>query len=252
MRRLLSTGLALASLSAPLAAGATSNQTPTPVARRPMTLPDATFRLDDGPYWPLPSGIVETTFVDTGDDTETFTVLNLGFGFGITRDFELGAHLVKLLVDPDSDLADPSVYVLYRFLDGDFELGVFGEVSVPLERDSTVTGGMPLALHLGDSVRLDTGPFIQHDFEREDDPDFIAPFQLPINVSRRVAIGPEAAIILREFERDDFLLGFFAGYTFTSGGGTLGDIGGRFRVPSTEVGLDVFTVMLELDFYFDL
>lgn len=231
---------------------AASHRVPTPLARRAMTLPDSTFRLDDGPYWPLPSGLAETTFYDTPDGTETRTSLNLGLGFGITRDFELGAHLVSLQVDPESDLADPSVYVLYRFLDGDFELGVYGEVTVPLERDSTVIGGMPPALHLGDSVRLDTGPFIVHDFERRGDPDFVAPFQLPISVSQRVALGPEAAIVLHDFERDDFVLGFFASYALRSRGGTLGDIGGRFRVPSTDVGLDVFTVMLELDFFFDI
>lgn len=252
MQRASSLALVLCSLAVAMPAAATSNRTPVPVARRALTLPDATFRLDDGPYWPLPSGLVETTFYDTPDGTETATRLNFGFGFGITEDFELGAHVVKLQVDPDSNLEDPSVYILYGFIDGDFELGVFGEVSVPFERGSVVTGGMPLALHLGDSVRIDTGPFIQHDFERDDDPDFIAPFQLPISVTDRVTLGPEAAIILYEFERDDFLVGFFAGYTLTSGGATLGDIGGRFRMPSTELGLDVWQVMLELDFFFDL
>lgn len=245
--------LALSLLSLSPAALATSGQMPVPVARRPMTLTDATLRLDDGPYWPLPSGLVETTFYDTGDGRESFTVLNFGLGFGITEDFELGAHLIKLLVDPDDDFADPSMYLMYRFVGGDVEVGVFGEISVPFERDPTVTAGLPIAVHIGDVVRLDTGPFIVHDFEPEDDdPDFIAPFQLPINVTRQVALGPEAAIIFRDFDRSDFLLGFFAGYTLTSGGATLGDIGGRFRVPSTDVGFDAFQVMLELDFFFDL
>ncbi len=233
-------------------ASATSSRVPVPVARRALTLPNATFRLDDGPYWPLPSGLAETTFFDTPDGLETRTQLNLGIGFGISDDFELGAHLVRFEIDPERDLSDPSVYVMYRFLDGDFELGIFAEGSVPFERDPLITAGMPLALHFGDSVRLDTGPFIEHDFEREDDPDFLAPFQLPITIAQKVTIGPEAAIVLRDFEHDDFLVGFFAGYTLTSGGQTLGDIGGRFRVPSTDIGIDLFQVMLELDFFFDL
>ncbi len=244
--------LAAALFGSAAPAYATSRQTPVAVARRPMTLGDSTFRLDDGPYWPLPSGLVETTFYDTGDGRDSTTVLNFGFGFGISRDFELGAHLVKLRVDPNDDFADPSVYILYRFLDRDVEIGVFAEGSVPLERDPEVTGGLPIAIHIGDRVRLDTGPFVTHDFEREDDPDFIAPLQLPINVTQQVALGPETGVIFHDFERSDFLFGFFAGYTFTSGGATLGDIGGRLRVPSTDVGWDVFQVMLELDLFFDL
>jgi hypothetical protein len=231
---------------------ATSGRVPVPVARRALTLPDATFRLDDGPYWPLPSGLVETTFWRAGDGRESRTRLNLGLGFGITDDFELGAHVLKLDVDPDTNLADPSVYLMYRFLGGEVELGLFGEVSAPFERNPLLTVGMPIALHIGDRVRLDTGPFVQFDFEDETNPDLIVPFQLPISVTQRVTFGPEAAVVLHDFEHDQFLLGFFAGYTLTAGGRTLGDIGGRLRLPSVEDGFDVFQLLFELDLFFDL
>jgi hypothetical protein len=243
-------------------AQAASNRVPNKVARRAMTLPSDSLRLDDGPYWPLPSGLAETTFFP---GPGSVTRLNFGFGIGFSDDFEMGAHLIKLQVDPDSDFASPSVYAMYRFLDRDFELGVFGEVTVPVERGVTITGGMPLGIHLGDSVRIDTGPFVVHELQRGrglgpgndprfvpgDDPDLIVPFQLPISFSQ-VTLGPEAAVVWREFDQEDFVLGFFAGYTLRSRGGTLGDIGGRLRFPSTEVGSDLFTVMFEMQFFFDL
>jgi hypothetical protein len=254
----LFTGLFLAH-----AAEAASRKVPTQTSRRTLTLPSDTLRLDDGPYWPLPSGLVETTFLPQSD--ETTTRLNFGLGIGFSDDFELGAHLIKLQVDPDSDFAAPSVYGMYRLLRQDFELGIFAEVTVPVERGVTLTAGMPLGIHLGDAVRIDTGPFILHDFQRGnglgngndprfvpgDDPDLFVPFQLPISFDQ-VYLGPEAGIYWRDFEEDDFVLGFFAGYTLRSGGRTLGDLGGRVRFPSTEVGSELWTLMFEMDFFFDL
>ncbi len=220
-----------------------------------MTLPSDSLRLDDGPYWPLPSGLVETTFVRGGGST---TRANLGLAIGFSDDFELGAHLIKLQLDPVRDFADPSVYALYRLLGKDFELGIYGELTVPFERGMTLTAGLPLAFHLGDSVRIDTGPFILHDLQRGpgigpgndpsfvpgNDPDLVVPLQIPISFSQ-VTLGPEAALVWRDFDNDDFILGFFAGYTLESRGGTLGDLGGRLRMPSTNVGTDVLTVMFE-------
>jgi hypothetical protein len=257
--RLIALLSTLAALST--SAGATSRRVPVPVARRPMTLPNATLRLDDGPYWPLPSGLVETTFYNGADDSSTR--LNFGFGIGFTRDFEMGAHIVKWQIDPGSDFADPSIYAMYRFLDGDFELGIYAEATLPFDRAPLIIGGMPLGIHLGDVVRIDTGPFVVHsfaggpnfdprddpDFGPGDDPDLIVPFQLPISI-HRLTLGPEAALIVPDFQDDYWLVGFFVGYTLTSHGATLGDLGGRFRTPPAS-DFDTFTVMFEMQFFFD-
>ncbi len=165
---------------------------------------------------------------------------------------ELGFHVIRWDLDPRSDLHDPSAYVIYRFLRRDVELGVFGEVSLPLETRERVTAGMPVAFHLGDVVRLDTGPFIVKRFRSGDDPDFIVPFELPISPSDHVYLGPEAGLFLPHFGNTDGFVGFFAGYTLTSRGRALGDLGGRFRMPSTRAGFDVFQLLFELRFYFGL
>lgn len=221
-------------------------------ARRTMTLPKATLRLDNGAYWPIPPGLVETSFVRTPNGRDTSTTLNFGIGIGITNDLELGFQFVRWDVDPRSDFHDPSAYVIYRFLRKDVELGVFGELTLPLETREQVTAGMPVAFHFGDVVRLDTGPFIVKRFRSRDDPDLIAPFELPISVSDRVYLGPEAGFYLPRFGQSDFFAGFFAGYTLRSHGSALGDLGGRFRVPSTRVGTDVFQLLFEMRFYFGL
>jgi hypothetical protein len=222
------------------------------MAARRMTLPKATLRLDNGAYWPIPPGLVETTIYKTPNGHDTFTTTNFGIGIGVIDDLELGFHFIRWDVDPRSDFHDPSAYVIYRFLRHDVELGVFGEVSVPLEIQEQVTAGMPLSLHFGDVVRLDTGPFIYKRFRTGDDPDFIAPLELPISPSDHVYLGPEAGLRIPNFDRSDFFVGFFAGYTLRSRGSALGDIGGRFRIPSTRVGTDVFQLLFELRFYFGL
>ena len=241
----------LAVLALSKGAGAQSDVAPA-FARRSMTLPKATLRLDNGAYWPIPPGLVETSFVRTANGHDTYTTLNFGIGIGIVDDLELGFQFVRWDVDPNSNFHDPSAYVVYRFLRKDVELGIFGELTIPLKTREQVTAGMPLAFHFGDVVRLDTGPFIVKRFRSGDDPDFIVPLELPISVSDHVYLGPEAGFYLPNFGRSDFFAGFFAGYTLRSRGSALGDLGGRFRVPSTRVGTDVFQLLFELRFYFGL
>ncbi len=218
-------------------------------APRRMTLPKYTLRLDDGPYWPLPSGLVELSFIDTGPQHDTRTALNFGAGFGLLESLEVGAHVVKY---SNSTFFAPSVYGLFRFLDKDAELGAYAEITPRLGDSPTFLVGMPVSVHLGESVRLDTGPFMLFPLETNTDAVFIAPLQVPINVTPEVYLGPEAGFTWVEFDQSDFLLGFFAGYTLTTARGTWGDFGGRFRVPSTEVGLDLFQILFELDIFIDI
>src|SRR4029079_17467405 len=98
-----------------LGANAQSHDVPTPFAQRELTLPNVTLRIDDGPYWPIPTGIVETTVVKTPDGHDYFTAMNLGFGLGIVKDLELGMRLVHYEFEP-GEMSDPTVYGLWRFL----------------------------------------------------------------------------------------------------------------------------------------
>lgn len=245
----LLTLLASALLFSAKPAQAASDRVESAFAPRKMTLPKYTLRLDDGPYWPLPSGLVEIAFFDAGDDRDTDTSLNFGAGFGLFESLEVGAHVVKY---NDSTFFAPSVYGLFRFLDTTAELGAYAEITPRIGDDPTFLAGMPVGVHLGDSLRIDTGPFILFPLETQIDAVFFAPFQLPINVTPEVYLGPEAGFTWFEFDETDFLLGFFAGYTLKTGNGTWGDFGGRFRVPSTEIGMDLFVILFELDVFIDL
>lgn len=231
------------------AALAASSRIKNKFAARSQTLPKYTLRLDDGPYFPLPSGVIETSFFKAGDNRETDTTLNAGAGFGLMEDLELGVHLVKF---NDSRLFPPSFYGLFRFLPKEVvELSAFAEITPRVGHDPTFLFGMPVSLHFGDSVRLDTGPFILFPLETNIDAVFMAPLQLPINVTDQVYLGPEAALILPEFEQDVYLAGFFVGYTIPTAKGAFGDVGGRFRMPNVDAGFDVFQVMAELSIYLD-
>ncbi len=218
-------------------------------AARSQTLPKYTLRLDDGPYWPLPAGVIETTFLEVNDQRDTETTLNFGAGFGLIENLEVGVHLVKF---NSSKLAAPSFYGQFRFLpEKAVELSAFAEVTPRFGDDPSFLLGMPVSFHLGDSVRLDTGPFILFPLETNIDTVFIAPLQVPINVTDQVFLGPEAGLFLPEFKNEIFLAGFFVGYTIPTASGAFGDVGGRFRLPNLDIGFDVFQIMAELSIYFD-
>jgi hypothetical protein len=229
-------------------ANAASDRVEGSFAARKMVLPKYTLSLNDGPYWPLPSGLVEIAFFDAGDDRDSESALNFGAGFGLFEPLEVGVHVVKY---SDSTFFAPSVYGLFRFLDTTAELGAYAEITPRLGDDPSFLLGMPVGVHLGESLRIDTGPFILFPLETQIDSVFFAPFQLPINVTEEIYLGPEAGLTWVEFDESDFLVGFFAGYTLKTGRGTFGDFGGRFRVPSTEIGMDLFVIMFELNIFLD-
>lgn len=249
MNKIVPGAVLLAAVLVPSLARATAPDVPVAFAERRLTLPKGTLRIDDGPYWPLPRGLLEMTRFRFNDRTSTRWHFNAGLGYGITPELELGAHVLRGDLDRER-LDDPSVYVIYRFLKDDIELGVYGEATVPFVDPITVTAGMPVAFHLGTAARIDTGPFMQFVRARPRHEDLIVPVMVPINVTRQVYLGPEAAFILRDLDQDDFSLGFFAGYTIESGGGPLADVGGRLRFPSTNADFRILQIMLEAALYF--
>ncbi len=229
---------------------------PTPHAQRHLVTPRHTLRLDGGPRWPLPPGQLEFYSSDP-------ILFRPGVTFGLTRDFELGI-VQPFRLTPDGDILDPTLHGLYQFVEGTVDVGLHFQVSLPLFNEPHYLGtlvGVPLQFHLGDRVRLDMGGFLTMAFALEDDPatdddvfvDAVFPLLLPINVTRNVFLGPEFAVAtVGEFDDVAVPLGFFAGYTIEAGGGTLGDISGRFRSLDITYGIDPWAIIFAADLYFDL
>lgn len=240
-----------------------SNRVPTPLAERHLTIPKRTVRIDGGPRWghpvgapwPFPEGeLVVRSQNGPGDPAW----LNAGATFGLSPKFQLGA-VVPVQVGPgDPDLHDPRVHLLYAFLSGDVDIGVFFEAQIPFEAGGVATlTGFPMQFHLGSSVRLDTGPFLSAWLDPDADDsvsvDFGAPFELPINLSPQFFLGPEAGIVTHgEFDSTTFPVGFFIGYTMGGGGETLGDLTFRIRDHDSENFGDTVDLIFAADLYFDL
>jgi hypothetical protein len=228
---------------------AVTNALPAPYAARPLTLPDGTMSLDAGPKWPFPpyrQGLVTVTHVN---DVDTFWHINFGLTFGIVRNFEFGL-LLPLQFAPDIDLANPVPHLLWRFLDDrSFEAGLAASAVLPVEGDFVTHIGVPFRAH-ATILRFDFGPFLRID--PGDQVDFIAPFELAIQPTSQVFLGPEVSLVFPAFDAIDVPVGFFAGYTVRSTSGTIGDIGGRARFDSLDDGVDVWQFMFTLDLFVDL
>jgi hypothetical protein len=246
-----STGLAVLAVSE--SARAQSTRLEPEYVERGLVAPDKTLRIDAGPHWPMstfPTGQFVVTHVDFGDDDETFIHLNPGLSFGITEDFELG-FMLPMQVAPDGDLHDPLFHLTWRFVDESVEVGLFGSASVPIEGDFTPVFGLPIFVHAS-PLRIDTGFFVVTHFEDPEGIDGIVPLLFPIQATSSFFVGPETALIFPRFDDVVVPLGAVFGWTITTGGGTLGDLDLRFRLPNVEDGFDVFQVSFGVDFYFDL
>lgn len=248
--RILVAVLAVSSSLAARQAHASSNRVATALANRDLVVPGSTLLIDGGPRWPLPEG----QFVyqkNEGDDPGWF---NAGATFGIGGDFQLGAVVPTRLFPDGPDLHDPRVHLLYQFVSGAADVGVFVQANLPFEGDFGTIGGLPVQLHLGNTARIDTGPFLRASFPDDDaTADFTLPFVIPINVTPQFFLGPEVAIWTEnEFDYTRIPLGFFLGFTIQSGGGTVGDLSVRFRdLNARELG-DVYQLIFAADLFFDL
>jgi len=164
--------------------------------------------------------------------------LNAEIAVGVTHSLELGfregfrfgeegratqADQYGRLFDTETfgtafeDVANPEVRLLGSLMRGEVvEIGLEGRVYLPIENGTRagVMFGLPLALHLGGSVRLDTGIFVPVLFYDPARTIVSIPIALWIQTTSRFWLGPIAAI---RFHNDpgsytQVLLGFGLGY----------------------------------------
>lgn len=239
----------LAGITLSSAAHAGSNRTSATLSNRDLVVPGSTLLVDGGPRWLLPEG----QFVYQKQDGDDPAWVNAGLTFGIGGKFQLGVVQPIQVLPDDVDLHDPRIHILYQFVEGAADVGVFAQGNIPIEGDPGVVAGLPVQLHLGSYARFDTGPFIRAGFP-EDDPwlDFTAPFVLNINVTRQFFLGPEAAIWTEnEFDYVRVPAGFFLGYTMADGSETLGDLSLRFRDLNVRDSGNVVQLIFAADLFFD-
>jgi len=247
---LIVTATLSASLTLSTPSSAESNRVPTRIAERNLVVPKAALLLDGGPRWLLPEG----QFVYQSNDGDDPAWVNAGATFGLAQDFQLGFVLPVQVLPDGLDLHDPRLHLLYQFVEGTADVGIFALGSLPFEGDFYTQVGLPVQIHLGTTARIDTGAFLRAGFPEDDSwVDFTAPFAVPINITSQFFLGPETAIWTEnEFDYVRIPFGFFLGYTMTSGGATIGDLSFRVRDLNAREPSTAWQLIVAADLFFDL
>jgi hypothetical protein len=236
MRRVL--GVAAATTATALVLGLVPREASAapPWVERHLTMPGGDWAFDFG----LGIGHVARPFDDTG------VGLNLEMAVAPADRVELGLRTGLRFGDPDQRgvppngpdaygrlfdrqyfnpgddiLANPEFRVRVAVLQGPVvDLGVEGRIIIPLYTNAAgLEPGLPLAFHLGDRVRIDTGVWIPIYAGPDSHAGLSAPFDLWIQITPRVWLGPMTGVVIdRVGDRpsNTFVsMGFGFGYQIT-------------------------------------
>jgi len=245
--------LALALLAQPRPAEATSRLVGSDYISRPLVLPEGVLRIDAGPRRPydfgqlMPAGQLQFFINQNGEDG---ALIVPGGAFGVIDKLELGG-VWPIQISPDANLLDLSAYGKYSLQRGHVEVAGYAEVRIPIESHLELTGGVPVFVHLSNSLRIETGGFLTFGFP--DDPYVVVrvPASVPIQVSPEVFVGPEIGIQIVEFDDIAIPVGVIAGYTL-GGISSIGDLLGRLTITDIGSGADVIRLDLGAELFFDL
>lgn len=219
---------------------------------RPLVLPEGILRIDAGPRRPYSGGQVWSggQLQFQINDFQDFAFLVPGVAYGIVDRVEVGA-VWPLMISPDLDLSDLSLYGKYELALGQVDFAAYGEVRIPIESDLELTAGVPVYVHLNNTMRLDTGGFLRLVFADDVNVLLTAPLGLMIQATPDIFVGPELAIEIFDFDEVNVPLGVIGGYTLRDGGRTLGDLFARFAIVDLDEGFDFVRLDFGAEFYFE-
>lgn len=200
-----------------------------PWVDRPITLPQGEWAFDVG------MGVAH-------DPDDSSVGINGEVAYGITSRIELGIRTGLRLSDADgrplepdnygrlfdrqyfdgdgSVLANPELRIRGALLRGQVELGLEGRLIIPLETNyAGLEPGMPLAVHIGESVRLDTGVWMPIIVGANAPVGLSFPVDLWIQVSPRLWLGPMTGVFVSRVgdpgSQASVSMGFGLGYQIT-------------------------------------
>ena len=248
--------------------------------QRPITLPRFTVRGDAAFTVLRIPGV-------PGFSDDYATGMNIGGGFGITDDLEVGISgeriglgigptggrggLLPIAFTPDANFGDPYLYGRYRFLALEsFELGAELGLVVPFDTNFEMVFALPFRARFGEMFSLDGG--VEFDllfadaFDMMGNPDGtdIIP-SLQISIQPRLApvdflfFGIDTGVVALDFDSDQTYipLGFLGGYVLDLEPTRI-DIYGEFQFPllfavgPKDVFQDVWQINIGARAYIDL
>ncbi len=200
----------LFTLSFPAVAGAQS------YVERPLTTHSGQLDLYIGP---VPKPLIEDMglrFRTRRDDLH----LDVGLGFGITDDIELGLVPLRLRLFDGSDLDNPLVWATFRIVSGTTEIGIRPMIPLPIfDSEFWVRLDIPVVFHLSPHARLETGGQLEIQFEDPTEVDLTVPLRIALNVTPQFFFGLDTGvnIPLTRSEPLHMPFGVFLGYTVAPG-----------------------------------
>jgi hypothetical protein len=236
---------------------------PVRYAHRPLTLPDATLRFDMPLIW-----TIDDRDPDPGDDDALYFMGAIAAG--VTRDFELAMQIVPLRFWEDDNCrfrgygcdavyapfshwlphyGQAALSLTWRFVRSTVaEIGLRGDFILPIH-DFGSQIGLPIVIHAGDVLRLETGPFFLIYFSDPTQTRFLLPVELAFSVSRTIYLGPEIGIAVYDGDYVEVPLGFFFGITVAGGRRPVVDLRAKVRSVDIANGFDVWQIGFGVTIY---
>lgn len=237
----------------------------------------------------MPKGMIRGTFDVSGlrlpvfAGSETIWTLNFGVAIAPVRNLEIGFSryrmgsfpgvnsldllglggqgLISVFVSPETDFGDIPFYLRYQATEGVADFALEFRVRLPTFSEVGIAVGLPLRLHAGDSVAIDTGFDLTYD-----DPGGAGllsigfPLDLVVNPTSNVFFKIQSGVSLPAVDEEPtiaaFPLGFTVGGTAAAGSAML-DAFAMFRFPifgavgegQRELTTDIWTITIGINVY---
>lgn len=237
----------------------------------------------------MPKGMVRGTFDVSGfrltvfGASETFWTLNFGVAIAPVKHLEIGFSryrmggfpgintidllglggqgLISAFVAPEGEFGDIPFYIRYQATEGVADLAFEFRLRIPTFSELGIAFGVPLRLHAGNWVAIDTGFDLTYD-----DPDEARllsigfPLDVVLNPSRNVFFKVQSGASLPDITTAPVVAGFPLGFVLggsAPAGSTMLDAFLAFRFPifgtvgggGGEVTTDIWTITVGINVY---
>jgi hypothetical protein len=172
-----------------------------------------------------------------------------------------GSGLISVFVSPESDFGDIPFYLRYQAASGTVDVALDFRLRIPTLSEFGLAFGVPVRIHAGDSVAIDTGVDIT--FDDPGDFDILSvgvPLQIVGNLSDNVFLEVQTGVSLPDVTTDPVVtvlpLGFTLGGSVAAGPAML-DAFLNFRLPlfaafasgESEITTEIWTITFGINVY---